>query len=516
MTDAPAIFPDFDIDAEQSLLATIFRNPSALAVAAAELEPTDFYDALHQRIFEKMLVLDELDRPITVVTLNGIMRSDPGMVLLFEEWQLQQGASYFTVLFDRARLSVTLKEQAEVARQVAALRMRRDARAALDQAHLALDAGGRIDSALTPAVKVFDAAALADQRRAGSPGIEAAFTKLAREVEIAFTTPQLRGLMTGWPKFDAILQGFQPESFTVAAGRPGMGKSIFGTSILAIAGAVRDADGNPVYDPTSFSLEMSQSENAARLIAEQDFKDCLLTGNKPMHYSAILKGKLTNEQFERFVLIGQGLRELGIDIFDESRMTMHKIASLARARAQLSTRKPLIVIDHLQIVRGGERYAGNRIDELTEITGSCKALAKRLSCPVIALSQLSRAVESRDDKRPVLADLRESGSIEQDADQVIFLYRPEYYLRAKLRHAQATKSNKVAEIMAEEERARNVLDVDIAKNRHGAVGDARLWIDVASGVIRDDAPGDGGPQQSLALGAEPLDGMDDLAKRTGG
>ncbi len=323
--------------------------------------------------------------------------------------------------------------------------------------------------------------------------------------------------MTGWTPFDKQLGGFQPESFTVVAGRPGMGKSIMGTNLLRIAGLQLDDQGERVYDPTSYSLEMSQAENVARIIAEIDFRRCTEEGRTdPIHYANVRKNRLTEAQFTRYVLIGQELGKLGIQVFDKAKMTMQRIRALARARAQLSRRRPFIVIDHLQIIEGASYHRGNRLEALTEITGLCKALAKQLACPVIGLSQLSRGVEGREDKRPVLADLRESGSIEQDADAVVFMYRPEYYLRQKLRHAFATKAKNSAEIMAEADKAKGVLDLDVAKNRHGAVGDVTLFIDVASGVIMESAPGsDDGGQSALAFGAELLDGLADLSKRTG-
>ena len=514
----PGQFEPFDIEVEQTVLASILRKDQRLPIVASVVEPADFYDPMHARIFEKMLVLEELERPITARTLHAVMKNDPGLVTLKAMGNWPEGENYLGVLVDFAP-AASDGELKDLARTLAALRSRRDALDALADAQDRLAQGSKIETALGPVVKVADRVALAEVHRVTTPGLEDAFERLNRELDSSGTKD--RGLMTGWPKLDKILGGFQPESFTVIAGRPGMGKSILGTNLLTIAGQARDEADRPIFLPTTFSLEMSQGENVARIIAELDFRQCLKLGRTdPIHYSNVRKNRLTDEQFTRYVLLGQTLRDLGVEVYDQARMTMQKIRALARARAALHPEaKVVTVIDHIQIVKGGDRYRGNRIEELTEITGLCKELAKSLGSPVIGLSQLSRGVESREDKRPVLSDLRDSGSIEQDADAVLFLYRPEYYLRAALRHAQnsAGKGELAAKLLIQVEQSKGKLDIDVAKNRHGSVGDAHLWIDVASGVIMNDPPGDDGPQAELGFGGsgEPLDGLSDLEKRTG-
>jgi replicative DNA helicase len=515
----PPAFEPFDIDAEQAILATILKRPETFAIVAAQVDVPDFYDPLHARIFEKMMVLDELDRPIAPVTLHAIMKNDPGILeLKADRADVEYSPTdYFRILAD-AGIAVEPKALAELCRIVTGHRVRRDAYNAIEDAQAHLDRGDRLDTALGKVIEVSDRSALAELQRGVSPDLGDAFDRLAKEMDAGVV--ENRGLMLRIEPFDKRFGGFQAESFTVIAGRPGMGKSILGTTILKAAGAERDANNCQVWLPTGFSLEMSGAENVARIIADIDFDECQRLGRTDaIHYSAIRSHKLTDAQFERFVLIGQTLRDMGIQVFDEAKMTMQKIRALARARQMLNPgKKVLTVIDHLQIVGASSRYRGNRIEELTEITGLCKALAKQLEAPVIALSQLSRAVESREDKRPVLSDLRESGSIEQDADAVIFLYRPEYYLRAALRHAQNTagKGEQAAKLMIQMTEAEGRLDVDIAKNRHGQPGDVRLFIDVASGAVRAHAPGeDPSVQHTLPLSGDPLDAFDDLKKRTG-
>jgi replicative DNA helicase len=202
-----------------------------------------------------------------------------------------------------------------------------------------------------------------------------------------------------------------------------------------------------------------------------------------------------------FILIG-GRPGMGksMMIVDEPKITISKIAAFCRAAAAASGRKIVPIIDHLQIVSPEQRIPGKRVDELREISGDLKALAKQLEAPVIALSQLNRGLEAREDKRPGLSDLRESGTLEQDADVIIFLYREAYYLRAQIKHARAKNdgegTNKLERQLLEVE---NKLEADIAKNRNGPTTSIELFIDVASSIILDEAPQEFPAAQGLLL-----------------
>lgn len=487
MTDDATAFAPYDIEVEQAVLAAILVHKDALAIVATELEPSDFYDPLHARIFEKMLVLDELDRPISNITLHAVMKNDPGLVSLREEWGPEENTNYLEVLATRAPF--VRAELPEYCRIISALKMRRAAEDAIVDAEAHLKRGDGIETALAPIIRVSDELAHREQQRKGPVGLGDAFEQLARDAEIAANGGRGGGCTTGSVRLDRQIGGYFDENLIIIAGRPGMGKSVIGTSAL-LAAAKTQAEGlGRVYDPTGFSLEMSARENAARMIADLDLDAAMAEGRKPLHYANILKGRLDGEQWDRFILLGQTLQDFGIDIYDEGKMTMRKIAALARARAATSKRKPFILVDHIQIIKGGDRYQGKRLDELTEITGELKGLAKRLKCPVLGISQLSRGVEGREDKRPNLGDLRESGSIEQDADVVLLAYRPAYYLRAKLKHARAMGNSKsVLELETQLEAEANLMEIDAAKNRNGPVGDVKLWVDVAASAIRDERP----------------------------
>lgn len=504
----PGEFLPYDVEVEQALLGSILIDNTALAVALAELTPSDFYDPLHQRIFERMIVFDEDGRPITDVTLGASLKNDPAAA----ELDLRNYLYAITVALARHG---TIEDYCSI---LVELRERRDAREAINDAHSEIYYGEPTARALARVVDVADAIAVRQQHARGSADIRDAYEKLARNVEKAAQGGVLAGLTTGIDQLDRQLGGYMPSDLIIVAGRPGMGKSVFACQAARVAGQVSDGSGR-LYDPTIFSLEMSGQANAARLIAELDYDESIRQGRPPLQYTKIEKGRLTDDEFTRFVMLGSALQELGIKVYDEGRMTVSKIGSLARARAQLSPRKPFIIVDNLQIVGAPEgQRSSNRVEILTDITGALKALAKRLDCPVLALSHLNRGVEAREDKRPNLGDLRESGSIEQDADAVLFLYRPEYYLRTAIKHARATKSKNLDDLLVQQERTAGVLEIDVAKNRAGATGDVQVFIDVASNAIRSrkPEPGAGAPAQ-LPLAArysDPLDGLEDLEKRS--
>lgn len=513
-------FSAYDIGIEHAVLASILRDSSIMAEVAAELEPRDFFLPINAKIFEIMLVLDELEKPISVLSVRALVKNDP---LYAEATKVQQdaaktfeGASMDYVEAIAYEAASARQDVAQYCRMIVDYRIHRDALEATWAAYHKLEAGELVDTALDVVRQVGDDLVQRAQSFKGPSSIGHAVEELARDAEANANGTRSSGCTTGSLKLDKLIGGYHDENLIIIAGRPGMGKSILGTTALTAAVRILDAQGNRVYDPTSFSLEMSARENAARMIAEMDYDDARRQRRQPLTFRDIIQGRLNGDQWERFILLGQELSQLGIDVFDEGKMTMGKIASLARARAARSKRKPLIVIDHLQIVGAGDRYKGNRVEELTQITGEAKALAKRLRCPVIALSQLNRSVESREDKRPNLGDLRESGSIEQDADVVLMVYRPAYYLRKDLKHARAVKNSKrILELEDMMESQSNTFEVDAAKNRNGPVGDVKLWIDVASSAVRDYAPGEEpDPQPQMHFG-DPLDALADLDKRTG-
>src|SRR5262249_23296863 len=255
-------------------------------------------------------------------------------------------------------------------------------------------------------------------------------------------------------------------------GRPGMGKTG-----LAVSSALQSARaGNHVL---FFSLEMTATSLADRVLS-----DLCFDRNERIPYFDISNGHITNEQAERVIDVSRTLGMLPLKMEQQAWLTVSQITARARKYKQALERDgktlELVIVDHMHIIKPSERYSGNRVGELTEISGGLKTLAKELNAPVVALAQLSRQVENRDDKRPTLSDLRDSGSIEQDADLIVFLYREAYYLERTVCSG-AEEEKRLARLRE----VRHLLEANIAKQRSGPTGLVSLFFDIASNAVRD-------------------------------
>jgi replicative DNA helicase len=340
-----------------------------------------------------------------------------------------------------------------------------------------LDAKGQLESAEQA---LFE---LAKEGGAGEGGFltfERALTIAVQHAEKAFTTPGgVSGLATGLRDLDAKTGGLHPSDLLIIAGRPGMGKTALATKIAfgaakAVLRHAQEADPNavPKGGVALFSLEMSADQLATRLLAEES----RISGDR------IRRGEISQRDFDRFLEVSRELASLPLNIDDTPAISISALRTRCR-RLQRTKGLDLIVVDYLQLMRpaAGTRPE-SRVLEISMITQGLKALAKELSVPVIALSQLSRAVESREDKRPQLSDLRESGSIEQDADVVMFVYRDEYYLMQRapkeLSFDNAEKfQGAVDKWQKDMEMAHNKAELIIAKQRHGPTGTIKLFFE---------------------------------------
>src|SRR6202012_4396677 len=295
---------------------------------------------------------------------------------------------------------------------------------------------------------------------------------LRRTVELAEKAQarggRISGLVTGFTDIDSLLGGLQPSDLIILAGRPGMGKTSLATNMAFYTARAYTQDieagaevprGAPVL---FFSLEMAAQQLSARILSEA----CEIEMWK------IRNGRFTEDEWEKFVLSMQELSTLPLYIDDTGGISIAQIAARAR-RMKREKNIGCVIIDHLQIVSSSGRPE-NRVQELTEISKSLKVLAKDLDVPVMALSQLSRSVDSRDDKRPVLSDLRESGSIEQDADVVMFIFREAYYLKSRKPEEDDPEFVKWSEKM---ERVEHLADVLVEKHRHGPTTKIELFFD---------------------------------------
>ena len=282
----------------------------------------------------------------------------------------------------------------------------------------------------------------------------------------------LSGLSTGLRDLDEKLGGLQSSDLIILAGRPAMGKTALATNIAYNVAkrfqAEYLADGSTLVKDGGlvafFSLEMSSEQLATRIIS----------GQAEVSSEYIRRGKITDEEFNRLVEVARELQSLPFYIDDTGGLTIAQVAARAR-RLKRQRGLGLIVVDYLQLLAGSARKASEgRVQEVTEITVGLKALAKELNVPIMALSQLSRQVESREDKRPQLSDLRESGSIEQDADVVMFVFREEYY------HARMEPKPNTSEYIKwqeDGERIQGIAEVIIGKQRHGPTGTIKLQFD---------------------------------------
>jgi replicative DNA helicase len=291
----------------------------------------------------------------------------------------------------------------------------------------------------------------------------------------------ISGVPSGFTDLDSLLGGLHASDLLIVAGRPGMGKTALATNMAFYAARLWQKDKADGAEPKRgapvllFSLEMAASQLSARILSEQT----------EIEMRKIRTGRFTDAEWDRFVQTAQVLSDLPFYIDDTGGISIAQIAARAR-RLKREKQIGCVIIDHIQLVAPSRRVE-NRVQEITEISKGLKVLAKELDVPVIALSQLSRGVDNRDDKRPILSDLRESGSIEQDADVVMFVYREEYYLQSREPEAGTSEYD---EWVKKLERVHNRAEVLVEKNRHGPTNKVELFFDARFTRFSNLAEGD--------------------------
>ena len=279
------------------------------------------------------------------------------------------------------------------------------------------------------------------------------------------------GVPTGLRDLDDRLGGLHKSDLIIIAGRPGMGKTALATNIAFNAAQKLQSNGKEKASVAFFSLEMSSEQLSTRILAEQS----------KIKSNDIRRGRISDEQFDRFLETSKNISELPLYIDETPALTIAAMSNRARRIKRLHG-LDLIIVDYIQLMRGSLNYKDGRVQEVSEITQGLKAIAKELSIPVVALSQLSRQVEQRDNKKPQLSDLRESGSIEQDADVVMFVYRESYYLENK-EPKPATVEH--AEWQAKMNEVSNLAELIIGKQRHGPTGNVFLEFEAMFTKFKD-------------------------------
>mgnify|MGYP001342036031 CR=1 FL=1 len=424
--------PPHDIEAEQAVIGAIFLEPDAFSKVGEILVPEDFYRADHQRIFRCMLDVYNQNKPTDVVIVTSELKARN----LLEE---VGGISYLRELTQAVPTAANIEYYSTIVHEKATLR--RLIRAATDIATEGYTSEEHVEVILDEAEKTI----LEVSRRQGGgefQNITDVLVETYEQIEFLYNRKEeLTGVPTGFVDLDKMTAGFQPSDLIIVAARPSVGKTAFALNIAQNVATKTDEN------VAIFSLEMGAQQLVMRMLCAE--------GN--IQASNLRTGRLDPDEWSKLTMAIGTLSNTGIYIDDTPGIRVNEIRAKCR-RLKQEQGLGMIVIDYLQLIQGSGKPGENRQQEVSEISRSLKGLARELEVPVIALSQLSRSVEARQDKRPMMSDIRESGSIEQDADIVSFLYRDDYYNQEE---EEGNSNNSVIEII-------------IAKQRNGPVGTVKL------------------------------------------
>jgi len=450
------------IEAEQQLLGAILTNNDVFDRIASVIGPDHFYDPVHARIYEVASARIAKNNLASPVTLKAFMEEDEGL-------QELGGPAYLTRLAGSAISSFAVRDYAQMIYDMA---IRREL---IELGHDIAGKAHKSDVDNEPKDQIVEAEqrlyTLAEQGQS-EQGFQSFLKAVTDAVNVANAAYMreggLSGISSGLIDMDKMLGGLHKSDLIILAGRPSMGKTSLATNIaFNVAKAYKRgqlADGTEGAVDGGvvgfYSLEMSAEQLAARILSEAS----------EIPSQLIRSGDMTEGEFRRFVEAAKTLESCPLYIDDTPALPISQLAARAR-RLKRTHGLDVLIVDYLQLVRGTGR-SENRVNEISEITMGLKAIAKELEIPVIALSQLSRQVENREDKRPQLSDLRESGSIEQDADVVMFVFREEYYVERE-----KPSDEKLEEMAAWQERMERLhgkAEVVIGKQRHGPIGTIEL------------------------------------------
>lgn len=420
--------PPQNIEAEQAVLGAIFLEPAALTLASEILIPEDFYRASHQKIFNAMLKLNDEGKVVDLVTVTEELAA----AKLIED---TGGVSYLSELAGSVPTAANIEYYARIVEEKSLLR--RLIRTATEIASDGYAREDEVEALLSEAEK--NILAVAQRKNAGAfHNIKDVLVRTYDNIEqMHQNAGEITGLETGFIELDRMTAGFQRNDLIIVGARPSVGKTAFA---LNVAQNVAQKTGENI---AIFSLEMGAEQLVMRLLCAEGNIDA----------QRLRTGTLTDDDWGKLTMAMGSLSNTGIFIDDTPGVRISDIRSKCR-RLKQEHGLGMILIDYLQLILGSGRSGENRQQEVSEISRSLKQLARELQVPVIALSQLSRGVEQRQDKRPMMSDIRESGSIEQDADIVAFLYRDDYYDK--------------------ESENKNIIEIIIAKQRNGPTGTVSL------------------------------------------
>ena len=423
--------PPNDVEAEQAVIGSMLTDKEAVSAAIEVLKPEDFYREDNRIIFEAILSLYGRSEPIDIITLKSELSS-------MGKFEAVGGLEYIAELPDKVPTTANVEQYIKIVEEKSVLRNL--IKTANEIITLGYDQTQEVDSIIDGAEKkIFEVMQKKNQK--GYTPIKDILVETFTELEQLYNQKQrITGIPTGFSDLDFRTSGLHNSDLILVAARPAMGKSAFALNIATNA-AVRAKV--PV---AIFSLEMSKEQMTSRILCSEAMVD----SNK------VRTGKIDDEEWGKLAAASGELSEANIYIDDTPGISIMEIRAKCR-KMKIEKNIGLVVIDYLQLVQGSGKRGSSREQEIAEISRSLKILAKEINVPVIALSQLSRAPEQRPDHRPMLSDLRESGSIEQDADIVMFLYRDDYY--------------------NEDSEKKNITEVILAKHRAGSTGTVELlWL----------------------------------------
>ena len=441
-----------NIEAEQALLGSILVNNDIIDEISTIINPTSFYDPAHTKIYEVIESLNNKGMIANPITLKNYFEKDN----MLDE---VGGTEYLVKL---TRFSGSTKQAIDYAKVIHEMYLRRELVLISDNL-----SSETLNSKEQTAEKIIESTekSLFDLAERGS--FSQSFLKfnqaLDQTIEMATLAMKndkgIVGVPTGLTDLDEKLGGLHKSDLVILAGRPSMGKTALATNI-AYHAAQNIMSKQEKSSVAFFSLEMSSEQLSTRILSEQ----------ARIKSDDIRRGKVTEEEINRYIETSRNIYNLPLFIDETPAITIATLSNRARRIKRLFG-VSLVVVDYIQLMRSASNRTDNRVQEISEITQGLKALAKELNVPILALSQLSRAVEQRDDKQPQLADLRESGSIEQDADVVMFVYREAYYLERKM---PKQGSIEYAEWQSKMSDVHGLADIILGKQRHGPTGTIKV------------------------------------------
>tara|TARA_Y100000590_G_scaffold279252_1_gene313548 strand:+ start:2911 stop:4341 length:1431 start_codon:yes stop_codon:yes gene_type:complete len=454
-----------NIEAEQAVIGSVLVSNEIYDEVSPVIDAQKFFDPIHKKIFETIEKLINKGLLANPITLKNYFENNEGLREL-------GGQEY---LIKITKFATSIKQAVDYANIVQEMHVRRElikiSESVLDQASSNTEITTSGEEMIQNAEKsLFDLAERGHFYKSFMK-FESALKQTIEMAKSAYQNEEgLVGVPTGLTDLDSRLGGLHKQDLVIIAGRPSMGKTALATNIAFHAAKNIEKKGSK-STVAFFSLEMSSEQLSTRILSEQS----------KIRSNDIRRGKVSEKEFEKFIETSKNIFELPLFIDETPAITIAAISNRSRRIKRLFGLE-LIVVDYIQLMRSSGSKEYNRVQEISEITQGLKALAKELDVPVLALSQLSRAVEQRDDKKPQLADLRESGSIEQDADVVMFVYREAYYLE---RREPTLGSIEHAEWQQKMNEISSLAEIMIGKQRHGPTGNVKVEFEAMYTKFKD-------------------------------